>query len=165
MKNLFRPLQENEESLVISAQQVDKAFKQYIYNMVENAGWQIIKQPKCLKPWTSSQGSFAMEIPKLSTTVELKYEWGIGNSAREKWFSFPSLIAWAVRKKHLTTKRSILVIHVDTRIDLHKGGLEDEMPFILEVKEQCKFMSTKKHEILALTVAEFNTWLDDMNQQ
>jgi|GEM_PF-6320241 len=162
MTNIIRPLIENEEAIVKSAYQVDGEFKNYMYNIVTSAGWKLIKQPKCIKPWTTTIGSFDMEIPELSTTVELKYEWGAGASGRDKWFAFPSLVAWAVRKGHLHTKRSILVIHVDTRTDRNKGGLADEMHYILEIKAQCKFMSSKKHQILAFTVEEFRDWLVKM---
>ena len=162
MDNIIRPMAENEESIVKSAYQVDKEFKDYMYDMVVSEGWSIIKRPKCIKPWTTRIGSFDMEIPELNTTVELKYEWGVGGSVRDKWFAFPSLIAWAVRKGHLHTKRSILVIQVDTRTDRDKGGLSDEMHYILEIKEQCKFSSTSSHEILALTIEEFKNWLSEM---
>lgn len=160
MGNLLRPLAEDEASLIKSAHEVDKEFLTHIHDLISSAGWRVITHPKCVKPWTSTFGTFALEIPELSTTIELKYEWGVGGSSvREKWFAFPSLIAWAVRKGHLHTKRSILIIHVDTRIDINKGCLDDEKAYLKLVKEQCKHMSNKKHEILAFTVDEFVDWL------
>jgi hypothetical protein len=137
-----------------------KKYEFIVEKLLDRMGVAFKQQPVCTKPW-AKRGKWDMELE--DAIVELKYQYGEGGSAMEKWFAFIGLVNWARRKGYHTKSKSILVIHVDK---YHKGkcrGMEAYCDYIKEIKEEAECQSTEDHQFLIFTHDEFLEYISSIS--